>query len=662
MEFLKKSNKLEELYNEIPVVKRRKKGRLIMKTLKYFSLSLVVTGIILFAYLLYNFFIFQSVYQDLLNGKKRIEYSAQLIKDKNFTEASEYAEEARRNFHKASGNLEKINSNFLIRNIFFVKSQIDGLIYLTSTAEVLSRTAISFSTVGADIKNTIGEERVAFSDLSTHKKRSILSILHKSTPELNGMRANIDLAINNIDNIKYGILLFPIKNKIENLNIYLKEALSFLDDAVPLSQIMPSLLGFPEKSSFLVLMQNKDELRPTGGFIGTYGILETRDGDISRFDTHDIYHMDMPVKDLIDVKPPEPLQKYLGVDKWYMRDSNWSPDWPTAVEQIKWFYKEEDRLLPEKDQINNFSGDFDGVIGLNTDLVAELLGIIGPVVIEDNVYTEDNFSELLEYRVEKSYVQLGVPSWHRKEVIGDIVKEIKKRVLSRSILEMYDIYGMLSDNLLEKNIVVNFQDPEFQDIIKEKNWSGHIRDVKSDFLMVVDANMAAFKTDAVISRNIEYELTETINGVFADLKIHYSHNGNFDWRTTRYRTYTRIYVPEGAELIETQKYDNKIDVSLEHGKTVFGTFISIEPQKVGTLHFYYKLPQGVEDDIENNEYELVIQKQSGNDTESLEVDLEFLNNVTAYSPTGFYSVKGVRDIKWSTDLRVDKKFSVELVD
>lgn len=653
-------NILEDYYNKIPVVKERKKRRLHIRILRYVGLFLFFSALFLVIYFLFHFYTLKAIYNNLNTGRKEIQHSANLIKEKDFNTAELYAKEARGKFLKAGDLLISLEKDPLISNLPFIKDQVDDLHYLASTAEVLSATAITVSRTGAEIKLEIGDDNLPFSELPTRRKRAILSILQKSTPELNGIGANIKLAIENIGKIKFRGVLFPVKNKLGELNNYLIEADKFLDSAVPLTQLFPSLLGFPEKSVFLFILQNKDELRPTGGFIGTYGILEMSDGDILRFDTHDIYHMDMPVKDLLNVEPPEPLRKYLGVEKWFMRDANWSPDWPTASEKIKWFYKKEDALLPPQNKINDFEGEFDGVIGITADLVEDFLKLIGPIKVEHNTYTHENFSELLEYRVEKEYIQLGVPSWERKEVIGEIVKEIKIRVLSKSLPELLEYYYLLIENLQKKNVIVNLSEAEFQKIISENNWSGETRDYNIDYLMVVDANMAALKTDLVIDRKIEYNLISTLDGLYADLNIHYSHNGNFDWRTTRYRTYTRVYVPLGSELIQTQKYEDGIDIGEEYGKTYFGAFISLEPQSVKSVNFYYKLPDSVDDAVEEGEYELLIQKQPGNNTQFLNVNLEFDKAIRYYHPFGFFTEKSNDfEIEWRDDLKVDKIFEIK---
>ena len=145
------------------------------------------------------------------------------------------------------------------------------------------------------------------------------------------------------------------------------------------------------------------------------------------------------------------------------------------------------------------------------------------------------------------------------------------------------------------------------------------RSVNNDFLMVVDSNMAAFKTNQYINRSVDYFIQEISNPVgdnynIATVKINYNHTGDFSWDTTRYRTYTRIYVPIGSVLInwsgamenDRSSEPGAIDVYMEKDKTVFGAFIAVEPGDSGELILQYRLP-----DYVMNNYTFYYQMQAG---------------------------------------------------
>jgi hypothetical protein len=288
------------------------------------------------------------------------------------------------------------------------------------------------------------------------------------------------------------------------------------------------------------------------------------------------------------------------------------------------------------------------------------LDLTGPVVVEGVEYNQYNFIDLLQYRVEKGYEQLGVPSWERKEVIGDILSVIKKRVLDLSLAQLMDAMAMIADGLDRKDVIVHFRDPELSAVVNEQGWDGAVNDTAGDYIYAVDANMAALKTDAVIGRQLTYALKQDWDKTTALLTARYSHNGEFNWKTTRYRSYTRFYVPLGSRLIKAEGIDEeKIEIHNELGKTVFSVFFEVEPGEIGSLSLEYALPENIHKQIEAGRYSLYIQKQPGKAVQSLVADLNFYRPITAYSPTGFSGRKTEAGrFHWEGDLQLDREFNI----
>ncbi|MEK7203064.1 MAG: DUF4012 domain-containing protein [Patescibacteria group bacterium] len=626
----------------------------INKIIKY--LSLIILGIFVFfiIFLAINFFAIKQIYLETMFGKNNLEQAVAFTQMQNFSQAKVFAQNSGDNFLNAITGVEQLKDSLLIKYLPYLKNQINNAEYLLTSTEFLSQSINQSASFGLDLENSIGGKKLTFSKFSRKEKQNILQRLYRATPELNGLKANINLALINLEQVNLDGWFFSWKDQINELKKQLSQAKLFLEKITPVSELLPAIAGYPEKAKFLIILQNNDELRPTGGFIGTYGIVEVDSGDITEFVTHDIYHLDMPIKDKLRVAPPEPLKKYLSVDYWYARDANWSPDWPTSAKKIDWFYQIENKLNGQAEQEK-----FSGIIAITPQVIIDLLTITGPIEIDNVSYDKDNFQELLQYKVERGYISLGVPSWQRKEVIGEIAKELKIKLFDLPAKQWPKILAILNNNLDAKNILIYLADPAGQNLIKQQSWAGEIKNIKGDYLMVVDANMAALKTDAVINRGMEYKVDQSANGLFAKLKINYAHQGTFDWKTTRYRTWTRVYAPLGSQLIKTSGFaDNKVVVVNELGKTSFGGFISIEPGKIGSLYLEYKLPDDL-NKLANNNYNLYIQKQPGSSANQMVVDLNFLNSVKSYSPATLYTRKiSPVEIKWEGDLKIDRSFNV----
>ncbi|MCA1554618.1 MAG: DUF4012 domain-containing protein, partial [Chloroflexi bacterium] len=83
-----------------------------------------------------------------------------------------------------------------------------------------------------------------------------------------------------------------------------------------------SLVGFDGARSYLIIAQNEDELRATGGFISAVGLITVERGKVVASEFMDSYAVDNLGKPYPD--PPDALRKYMLAYLWLFRDSNWS--------------------------------------------------------------------------------------------------------------------------------------------------------------------------------------------------------------------------------------------------------------------------------------------------------------------------------------------------
>lgn len=344
-----------------------------------------------------------------------------------------------------------------------------------------------------------------------------------------------------------------------------------------------------------------------------------------------------------------------------MRDANWSPDWPTSAKQVEWFYNTEYNLLPEKDKIGQFGGNLDGVIAVTPQFVSDLLNIVGPISIGSETFSSQNFQDLLQYEVEQGYVGENISSWDRKGIVGQLLEELKIKLFDLPSLKWQDVFNTINNDLNQKNILLYFNNPRLEDYAKYLKWDGATVYTPKDYLHVVDANLGSFKTDAVVNKTIDYSLVQKDNGLFATLDLSYSHTGGFDWRTTTYRTYTRVYVPEGSSLVSVEGVGSgTVDVGKELGKTYFGMFIEVSPGTTKKISIKYKLPNSVNELVKHSRnYNLYVEKQPGSRIQELKVDFRSINKVKSYNPIGFnVSNIGQQEIAWTTGLETDKAFNV----
>ncbi len=432
------------------------------------------------------------------------------------------------------------------------------------------------------------------------------------------------------------------------------------EDGRELFDALPVFLGYSRPYTYLLLFQNNTELRPGGGFIGSYAVLRADQGHLDVLVVEGTETLDAQAPDSWQVEPPEPIKEHLGLSTWYFRDSNWSPDFLANAQRALRFYQGEG---------GESAGEIDAVVAITPTVLEKMLALTGPVTIQGIEFTADNVVEVLEYEVEYGYYDKDINFSERKQIMEPLTLALLDKLKANIFTEWQkyiQVFKVLAD---EKHILVYSTDDNIEKIINKNEWSGDVKQVEDDFLMWVDANLAALKTDHAMKRELSYSIKPHESGRYlATASMRYIHQGEFDWRTTRYRTYARIYVPQGSELVWVEvsiKEDrsdepDEVDSGAELDKSWFGTFISIEPGQQNSLTFRYLLPERLSQKIAEGQYSLYLQKQSGTIAHGLSVDLGFANNILKADPEE--NRGGVNNAIYSLDwdLSRDRQIFIEL--
>ena len=284
--------------------------------------------------------------------------------------------------------------------------------------------------------------------------------------------------------------------------------------------------------------------------------------------------------------------------------------------------------------------NIDGVIAINPNLVEDLIALVGNITIDGVTFSKENFTDELQYQVEVAYFEKGGDAeGDRKDIIGKLSKELENRLFNLPLNRFEELFDVVTRNMKEKFIQIYVKDTTLQKYFEEKKWAGKIEYTPDDYLMVVDANLAALKTDRVMNREMSYKLSESGNGYTSELKLTYINNGFFDYRTTRYRSYTRVYVPEGSELVELKigndvVKNEEVDFYKEFNKSAYGFFFEVEPKQSKTIVIKYKLPKAVYEASRDKDYKLLIQKQAGVKEWKISLNFQFKQNIKSFTQTG----------------------------
>jgi hypothetical protein len=350
--------------------------------------------------------------------------------------------------------------------------------------------------------------------------------------------------------------------------------------------------------TYLVLFQNNLELRPGGGFLGSFGILTLRDGKVVGFGVHDTGNFDGRIPDTVE--PPYPMRETLDIPSWKLRDSNWEPDFSTNAKQAVAFY-----------EMGQGAEKFDGVIGITTDVLSSFLSVTGPVEIPGfpGTYDEKNAVIDLEYQVEQGFLEQDVDFGERKSVMSLLGERILERVRELPPQDLFRLFQVVLEDLNRKDIQLWFADEDLQTQAVAAGWAGSFDGKWSDdYLMAVDANLNSWKTDYVMKRSMHYVVDLSQETPKAKVTIHYEHTGKErNFMTKDYQTFLRVYVPDGSWLGSVSGNAKDPVFGTFMGKKFFGVLVHVPLGTSKDVSFEYDLPK----DLERDFYDLKIQKQPG---------------------------------------------------
>lgn len=363
-----------------------------------------------------------------------------------------------------------------------------------------------------------------------------------------------------------------------------------------ISKLMDYFLLDSSEKTFLILFQNNMEIRPGGGFIGSFGILKVKQGKISELQIHDTSNFDGRIPDT--VSPPYPMKETLRINSWKLRDSNYSPDFSTNAQKAEEFY-----------YLGQGLEKFDGIIGITTNVLISFLKVTGPIQIPGypGTYKDEKAIIDLEYQVEKAFEEQGIPRGERKAILNDFAKEIMNKVFAFNSVQKFKLIELISEDLERKDIQLYFKDEKMQKVVEKAGWGGIIDvDWQKDYLAVIDANLGAWKSDYYVKRSFDYLIDLSKEKPEATLKITYNHTAEKkDFMTTNYLTYLRVYLPESAWLINSKNFNN-VKFSKDFGKKVMGAIVDVPLGQSKTVEIQYTLSEKL---VQN--YNLQIQKQAG---------------------------------------------------
>ncbi|MFN2106105.1 MAG: DUF4012 domain-containing protein [Candidatus Promineifilaceae bacterium] len=502
---------------------------------------------------------------------------------------------------------------------------------------------------------------------AAQSEEPILPLLLQTTQSAQGDLAQTALALERTAEARSQLSI------IEGLPWRVETLLEKGDTWLPLGQdftrlalALPELMGLNGPRRYLIMAQNQDELRPTGGFISGAGFLEIEDGEIKRLD-----FMDANVVDAWEEPgkvggalakpydaPPQPLHDFMLLGLFLFRDANFWPDFAVSGQKAMDFYAYGRDVEP-----------LDGVIGINQESLRLLLAGMGPVTVPDTGEVVN--SRNIQKSLQKAWtLQDGVAQ--RKAFLEPFAAAILQRVnQGAGDIDPLNLVRQLNQALKQKDLQIYVRNPEAAALLAANNWDGRmVAGDYGDVLKVVDTNVGYNKANFYVDRAVSYHVQLADNGVNEGvLTINHIHKGEASdepcWQGTLdeyvagspyialtdkcYWNYLRVYVPQGSELVSGpehvipgQTWFGGYDWQPESGTlselpgfTTFDSWMLLPRGEEVVSEFHYYLPESVVQQLDGSEkYTLQLMKQAGTPPHIVQVTVTPPpgRSVTAVSP------------------------------
>lgn len=365
---------------------------------------------------------------------------------------------------------------------------------------------------------------------------------------VSSIKSNLGQAKKHLDSVPNLILfssqkteLAKLKNKINSsfkqVGLF-SGALSFLN----------KVFGGDGPKRYLVFFQNDAELRATGGFWGSFAVVDFQDGAIKNLEIPDEGTYALQGSLTKRVAPPLPLA-YLR-DRWEFQDANWYFDFKKSCEQAIDFYT------------HSGGSTVDGVIAINASLLPELLRLTGPITLADDhkILNERNVLFEVQRDIELSEHKDEGP----KAILSELGFEVLKKLFSLPAEEIPKLAEMFIGALNNGSMQMMLRDLDLADQAAELGWDGAIPETTGDFLAIVDTNIAGGKTDSVIDEKVSQNITILNEGSVIDeinlARLHSGSKNQGPFIGVRNRDFVRFYFSPNTKLVETKGLSREPDL------------------------------------------------------------------------------------------------------
>lgn len=454
--------------------------------------------------------------------------------------------------------------------------------------------------------------------------------LSASPTAIDDITSQVQQAYDAVSNVKLSVLPKNLQNSLGGLLTGVEGALGSPDRVKNMLTVLRDLLATPDERNYLLVFQNNDEQRATGGFPGTYMLMKFQRGRFTVVDAPGSgpYALNQLVGQTM--LPPQPILAVAPY--WSFQDSTWFVDAPTSASSMLDMYQKARGFRP------------DGVFFFTPELVERLLQLTGPINLgttPEKTIDDKNFVTTIEQEVEFNYDKtVNAP----KQVLINLMPKLFSAISAAPSATSASAGAVFLDELERGNIILTSTIPKVTAATDALGWSGSIVG-KTNLFTVNVVNLGGGKTDRTMKQDVALQYAPNGNTWNVTVTIHRTHQG--DAKDALHgmvnQSFIRVMTSaqaafqsiDGASPMDTTKFmtpgvdalppdaltkaegqvfldpQSHVRISNESGFKTFGFWSVLQPGDSQTITLHYTLPRTTGD------WSIWWRKQPGDDDTAL---------------------------------------------
>jgi len=345
-----------------------------------------------------------------------------------------------------------------------------------------------------------------------------------------------------------------------------------------------NVAGFFGDKTYLLILQDNDEIRGTGGLTDVMGLVTMHNGNIASLQYY--YRLSPQLQALVQLDGPASFTNFFGVNSAKLSDSNVQYNFTSFAPKM------------QSDFYNVTGHKVDGIIAIDFTAVEAVMAITGPVTVSGEVITSRNVADRLHF-------DAGTVGNATTGILSTLTFDLARLIRDSSVPQKLALYTTLQTLENEGHVLIYpNQGFWFRSAASQSAPPG------ADSISVVDTNLGAGKADFSVNRTIDYHVQLFSDGsAISTLTLTYT---NGCWWS--YGVFSTALVPPGAQLITVQNTTHAFkgpEVTNGDGFTALSSSLNVSAYTTGSVTYTYIQPSVVTASGIAHHYDLYIQKQEG---------------------------------------------------